>query len=699
MTLRAIGFGAALLVCAGCGDDDAPADVGVGDVAAEMADVSVGDADAAPVDERVVGEAVARFTLSGETTERGQFYDHPWPSDLRLQEDGRPDLRGYPERDDVPLVSTLLAISDERPGYPTIPVASFRFSEALAPRDPAAIIPADADAPILLIDVDADSPERGRLFPTVAIAHIADQYTGENLFSVAPRMGFVLHPDRTYAVVIRRAFGDARGEPLGVPEALAQLAAGETPEGASGAEAAALYAPLFETLGTLGVAAADVAAATVFTTGDVVAQTRDLSDRVIAAETVTIDNVRLDSDGTTHERYCEYIAEVSFPQYQRGTPPFNEEGTFELGDDGLPIEQRRETALLHITIPKAPMPSDGYPLMMYFHGSGGLASQVVDRGPAPPGGAPAAGLGPADVVAREGIASVGASLPLSPDRLPGASAIEYINLQNLSAFRDTFRQGILEQRMLLNALLEFRLEDAMGCEGPTAEGAFFFDEDQLVALGQSMGGMYTNLIGAVEPRFQTLVPTGAGGHWSYFILETELIGSIRFLLSGALRANQEGLSFMHPALHLLALGWEAADPMVYMPRLSRRPLEGIPSRPIYQPAGEGDSFFPIQIYDAMALAYGHPQVGNDVWPSMQEALGLDGLEGIRTYPLANNLMSESGEPYTGAILQYAGDGFSDPHSIYVQLEDVRYQYRCFIKTSLEGDAQIVAPQAETMPCP
>ena len=117
-----------------------------------------------------------------------------------------------------------------------------------------------------------------------------------------------------------------------------------------------------------------------------------------------------------------------------------------------------------------------------------------------------------------------------------------------------------------------------------------------------------------------------------------------------------------------------------MPRVSRRPLDGIPARPIYQPVGRGDSFFPIEVYDAVALSYGHPQAGDTVWPSMQDALQLDGLDGIIDYPVADNLMSEGGETYTGTVVQYAGDGFSDPHVIFVQLDDVKYQYGCFLRS-------------------
>jgi hypothetical protein len=343
--------------------------------------------------------------------------------------------------------------------------------------------------------------------------------------------------------------------------------------------------------------------------------------------------------------------------------------------------------------------------MVYFHGSGGVASQVVDRGTQARDGTIAVGEGPAHVVAAHGFAAAGAALPLSPDRLPGASATEYLNLENLAAFRDTFRQGVIEQRLLLDALLALEIDPAdlgecTGVDLPDGETAIRFDPDSLTALGQSMGGMYINLIGAVEPRLEALVPTGAGGHWSYFILETSLIPGVAGILGSVLRVDGDELSFTHPVMHLLALGWEAAEPMVHMPRLSRRPLEGFEPRPVYEPVGRGDSFFPTTVYDAMVLAYGHEQAGDEVWPSMQEALALADLEGIIDYPVSENLTSQTGDPYTGVVVQYAGDGFSDPHVIFVQLDEVKYQYGCFLETQVRtGTAVVPAPAALGTPCP
>ncbi|MBN8611580.1 MAG: hypothetical protein J0L92_13390 [Deltaproteobacteria bacterium] len=696
MLRRLVGLLASLFVL-GCGDPGS-SDAGVD--APSLEDAPIADDAFVVPDAGPSGPARALFDLDAVDED---FFAFPFPSDLRLDPDGTPSMEGFPAST-VAIVASLLELAETRPGWPTIPVAFFRFTAPLAPRAEADVMPPSTSAPFLLVDVDPSSPDRGALVPTIALTLTTDRYTGSSLVAVAAVPGWVLHPNRQYAFVIQRSAMGWDDGPIEAEPTIQALLRGEAPSASWGADALTLYAPLRETLSTLGVPADDVATATVFTTADVVADLRTMVDAVRARDDVSIEGLALDpSDGDDHPRYCELLGTVSMPQFQEGTPVFDTEGHFVIGEDGLPIEQRRETARVVVTIPRTPMPAAGYPLHLYIHGSGGLASQVVDRGPYGRDGIETPGEGPAHVVAEHGIAAVGTSMPLSPDRVPGASSIAYLNFGNLDAFPFTFHQGVMEQALLLDALATLRIPlSSLGtCTGvtlPPGETEIHFDFAHLVGGGQSMGAMYLNMLAAIDGRITALVPTGAGGFWSYMILETELISNTRMLLGSILRTSGDALSHLHPAMHVLQLGWESADPMVFMPRISRRPLEGITPRPIYEPVGRGDSYFPTVLFDAMALAYGHRQAGTEVWPTMQPRLAWAELDGLASYPVAGNLESESGVVYTGAVIQSAGDGFSDGHNVFMQVPEIRFQWGCFLRSSIAGTPTIPAPAAPGSPC-
>jgi hypothetical protein len=215
-----------------------------------------------------------------------------------------------------------------------------------------------------------------------------------------------------------------------------------------------------------------------------------------------------------------------------------------------------------------------------------------------------------------------------------------------------------------------------------------------------MGGMYTNLVSASEQRILAALPTGAGGYWSHFILITPLFPNVASLVGTVLLGTQATLTFLHPGLALFETAAEAVDPMVSMPRLARRPLPGHPVRPIYEPVGQGDSYFPEATYDAMALAYGHKEAGTIVWQTMQDALKLEGKDGLLSYSVSSDVTSEGGAAYTGMVVQYKGDGVYDPHALYSQLDAVKYQYGCFFSTFLQqGTAVVPAVAPLGTPCP
>ncbi|HUQ06660.1 MAG TPA: hypothetical protein VM261_29355 [Kofleriaceae bacterium] len=636
------------------------------------------------------------FELDGELA-GDTFFDFPFPSDLRVDADGTAAYAGFPNKGNNRIVTQLTALADARRGFPVMASAYFRFVEALPARTTSELVAADASAPILYIDVDPDSPERGSLVPLVAQTLQPDDTAAAFLLGVGPRPGWVLAPSTTYAVVVRRAVAPG----VSPARAISVLAAGRTPSGARGAEMAAVYEPLWPVLDDLGVARDDVLTATVFTTGDEVAVLHERSEAIRVAHDAVISNIRLDpTDGGAHTGYCELLADVTYPQFQKGVAPYSSEGQFVLDGDGVPIKQGELTAPLAITIPSREMPPAGWPLYQFFHGSGGLSSGLVDLGKTlTVGGEPVVGEGPGYVVARHGIAAAASALPLNPERYANASDYEYLNLLNLGAFPFTFQQGVIEQRLLLDALLELRIApSALGsCSGPTLPAtatAHAFNPAKLTAGGQSMGGMYTNMVGAVEPRLGALVPTGAGGYWGKMILDTDLIAGARGFVGGVFATDETQLTFLHPGLSLMTVGWEIAEPMASMARLARRPLPGFPARHVYEPVGLDDVYFPTEIFDAAALAYGNRQAGTELWPQLQDALTLDGLGGIASYPVTANVDGK-----TRVVVQFASDGIANSHYIYRQLDEVKHQYGCFLDSYVRTETPVVpAPAALTAPC-
>ncbi len=633
------------------------------------------------------------FDLEGSIAEPETFWNLPFPSDLRLADSGAPDMTGFPNPRNVPILNALLATVNDRRGWPVMPVAYVRFTAPVPERSITDVL-LPGDPGVALIDIDPNSPELGTEYPVVATTLAPDPYVTSDLVAFAPRPGIVLRAGTLYAYVVRSAFAPG----FSPAPAFAALAAGKTPSGSRGAAAATLHAPLWPALESKGIAKADVLAAVVFTTGDEVERTYKRSEAIRAAYSPTVDNLAL-VGGATLDGFCQLSGTITMPQFQKGMPPFDNEGRLDLDGSDVPMMQRTLTIPLTITLPRRAMPTTGWPLYQFVHGSGGLSTGIVDLGYAStPADMPEPGKGPGYIVALHGIASASSAMPVNPERLIGASDYAYLNINNLSAMPSTFQQGVFEQRLFLDALLALQIPHATlaGCGLPAPAGnTHHFDPATLTLGGQSMGGMYTNMIGAVEPRFGALVPTGAGGFWNLMILQTSLIPGARALLGTALGLDDATLVFVHPALDTLALGWEIAEPLIYMARLGRRPLPTMPIRHVYEPVGKDDENFPNEIYDASALAYGNQQAGTTVWPTMQDALAFDDLDGVATYPVKGNRGGK-----TRVVVQFPGDGIISSHYLYRQNAGVKHQYGCFLESYLrDGVPTVPAPGAITDPCP
>jgi len=272
-----------------------------------------------------------------------------------------------------------------------------------------------------------------------------------------------------------------------------------------------------------------------------------------------------------------------------------------------------------------------------------------------------------------------------------------LNILNLSGMPHVFAQGVFEQGLLLDAIAALPLAPIVvaACDGvalPQGATAHVFDAAHIVGQGQSMGGMYANMFGAVDPRIRAIFPTGAGGMWHKMALESPEIPGGRDLIAGLVRTPREYLSFLHPAMNMLALGWARAEPLAYMARVAYDPLPGMPVRHVFEAVGLDDEFFPTAIYDAVALAYRNQLAGDPIWASMREVLALGGLGTVATLPVSGNRTNRRGEPYTGVVVQYTDDGVLDAHYIWRQRADLKAQYGAFL-----SDPNVAAPTVSAAP--
>ena len=643
------------------------------------AETSASDAPAKPL-ETLPGAAVIDAPPSAQHT----LFDRPWPN----QHAKGP--YGFKNPKKLGLVASLIGSLAENTGFPTVQAAFFRFDAAL-PELSGAVIPATPDAPILWFIQRGDTLVQ---VPVTAKLLQPDPYVPENSLAITPAPGHGVIAHAANIVLIRRSLGDANGKQLGAPlphrQRLCEMLGKPICP-----QASAITVPTTESkiavaaLKAAKLSIGDIAAFTAWTTGDAPRALHELGNKVLAAHSVTIEGLHLDpDDGADHTRFCELHGHAWMPQFQAGEPPFNTKGLFELGSDGLPKVQRQEKVPVAIVIPKQPMPAGGWPLVMYQHGSGGLSTQLVDRGPIVVKGGPnLKGRGPAHELARDGIAVFGSAQPVNKERLPGASSTAYINLANLTAYRDTVRQGNLEQRLLLDALAMLLIppKALAGCAGPSlpsGETSHRFATDNIGAMGQSQGGFYNFMLAATEPRVKVTVPTGAGGFWSHYILITERLNVAP--LAGALLGTSAKVDRFHPAMVLLQTAWAPVESMAYAARVHRDPIVAGQPTHLFEPVAEGDSFYPTELFDALAVAGRTPQVGKSVWPGTQQALKTVGLDGALPHPVKGNIDKGSAGKVTAALQQYEGDGISDPHHVFMQLPGLRYQWRCFLASGLKN---------------
>ncbi|MEL6343502.1 MAG: hypothetical protein AAFV53_10235 [Myxococcota bacterium] len=590
-------------------------------------------------------------------TDGDGFYDRPWPDDRRTI-DGRPDLEGFSPVGDNPLVNDFIAFAESLDGFGNNTPIYLRFDGPIdrdrLPSPEASLSP---DADLFLINVDPKSPRRGELTPFEwDFQENSTNWQPDNLLAIQPVWGAPLEPATTYALVIKRGFANGPNDFIDVWQ--------------DEHDEHDYYEQIHQTLFQVRVSAEDIAYAFKFTTQDPIKEVSQIVDAIdswVPRPPLTDATLSRLGNGAG---YKHYRGRISVPMWQEGDKPYaSEGGGFVFDDDGNPVLFGWDRTRFSLTVPYGPTPDDGWPLVIYSHGTGGNQNTFV--------GSPDS---PASVLGRSGVAVFGISQPLHGDRSDVTNVELYsFNYLNPPAGRTMFRQGALDQ-VYLSRIFTERAITFTADDGETIP----LNPDQVGYLGHSHGGQVGAIAAAFfGDRIGATVFNGTGGGLAITIIERKAEGlDIEAIIKGAVQLDDdEELDETHPVTALVQMNAEATDPLNYAPYWFQRraPYWDNPPINIIQTEGLNDPYTPPRTTEAIAGAAGLPILTPVESPSLIHDL-ID--VGITKPPAAGNAVGWDGTPVTVGLAQYPDIG----HFAIFDLYEAMTLYRDFLITGLMDES-------------
>ena len=601
----------------------------------------------------------AIFEIPGASA-AADFYATPFPNDLRRHDDGTLDLSAFPSNSLI--LDQIRDAAQALDGFGLNGAAFALFDGPLDPAslpDPAASM--EPTASVYLVNIDPGSADRGQRTPVV-VTFRADgtQTLSTNNLVVRPYPGFPLDEGTTYAVVITKRVAAADGSSVATSSSFSKLIG--TGGDATIAHARTVYQPLLDYLDEPGDdARADVISAAVFTTQHATTIASALRKGVLAAAAPIATNVMLLNALTNMSVFTgDYMA----PNFQSGDVPYKNAptGQIKVGADGAAIQQRMESLRFSLAVPVGPVPSGGFPIAIYSHGTGGDYLSSEDDGTA-------------EQLALQGIATISMDQVLHGPRNPGGNPeLDFFNFGNVFAARDNALQGAAD------AFSQLRL----------AQGFSFFDGVRTITLdmnhvfffGHSQGGLTGPGFVAFEPLLKGAVMSGTAGLLYLNLLHKTKPLNIPALVETFLR--DEPVDENNPSLALLQMWVDRSDPANYAPLMVRKPPPGVAPRNIFQTEGFTDTYAPNIGIEAFATALGGDLVQE---PAQKDVLGLT-LRGrtVKTAPITANL-----DGVTAVLAQFNQKAGSDGHFVVFDIAAAKKQAAQFLGTLASTGKATVVP--------
>ncbi len=689
---RLIPILAVFVLCA-CSDEENPQNNTNNDVP----DMSNDASDMA----RVEDGATFNFDPSSD-----DFFSVPLPDDSRQKADGTFGYVEFPVINENAIGRKWLDAADDlKTGWGVTGGVYTHWDTAL---DPATLPTTDESVAdewpsVFLMNVHEGSEKRGERLPIECkFTEAKGTHHPQNQLACMSPYGVLRERGETYVLAFTKKLTDADGKPVSTPEKLTELMGGNDIEGVNGTVASGPYVAARQAILDAGLPEDELASFVLFTTYNPVERFltvsefyANLPDPVLAA----------DPAPTVIANYTDFVvieAYYEVPNIQEGEKPYDQPPAGRIiFENGEPKIVRMELLKVFITIPKSPMPDAGFPTLLYMHGSGGTATELMDRSARTSDADPRiAGQGPAANIARYGIAGFAADFDLHDSRFPRNPDVTGLKLYNIldnpRAMIDNFHIASNEvayhARLMANLEIDATISPDLDA-GNATDGMIRFDSDRFAAMGQSMGSMIGTPTMTIPGEIDAFINAGSGGTLIEIAMSSKDPVEIRPILERVLRfRDDESLDRFDIVLNTFQHVFDHMDPNVHARHIIREPHPGVQPRHVFHPSGLEDRYFSPTARAGLSTALGVPLVEPVLQMEAFDFMKWVGRETATQTPVQSNLAGG----VTGFVRQYEPAYFEAGHYVMFDKDEAKAQYACFIK-SLRADAAptLYAPENAT----
>ena len=658
------------------------------------------------------------------------FFAFPYPSAMRTNQYGRPLIAKYPLPQNTMLDSAgailtkfktllpslLTRIEGERKGFSPLGAVYFRASAPIEkPKFPTPEESMEKDSCFQLVNVSKESAHYKEHVPVyVTYHHTPNRAWATDTLVMRPVPGLGPHPGDMYIAVVGNCM-KTNGRPFLQSQRLRYVLDGKAPydENDYNYDMDGKMKPYVDALkeliqsGDIGMSLDDIRAFTGYQVSNPASEMDQIAaDLVGKGKVVTVDGtengVAKGAYATTtkysNDTLSSYNAYVFTGQFQtvnyiEGNYPYDTAGSgvINFSDSGkLATKGKSETVNFAISIPNAPMPEKGYPIIVYAHGTGGDAASHCEYG-----GDEGFWLTSNGVP----VAMIGYDACLQGNRGNGGTVttgdLVTSMLNDPIVIRESWRQTAADAAVLYDILKDGKLV-LPPLPGSTDGKNVIFDPSYGLYMGHSQGSQEgAMLLGITDQVKSAFLSAGGGGVYNAFVeLRLNLTGALE-MFSGKTVADLVGyLLGMNPGditydtfitTQIVQPLTDPLEPLNFSHRYIKEPPEGRAPMNIAQTIGLGDRDTPQSLQFTFGAAIGLPVVGK-LFES-NDIMRIVGNDKPVASPQTQNITSGDTK-VTGGTFQFRYTGSDNPHFVIYRMASGRSTYLNFFRSILDGNPTV-----------